>query len=512
MNRLFRLIMCISILLSLSLISCRESQVTVEPTETEQVSMLAYLQSNSLEQTNYWFTQGKAHIDNLELSTISQATKAKNIILFIGHGMGISTLTAARIKAGQETANHQGGEEYKLSFEKFPYSSLLKTSSKTHFSSDAGSSMTAMMTGVKSFQGGLAISPHGARGICTNVDAFPLLTLVDLAKQAGMGAGIVTTAEITNPTIAATYAKTPEYKWDTRVDNHCQTYVDDIATQLIQFNHAQGLDVILGGGRSKFMPNSQNGQRQDGQYLIAQWQKKYPQGSYIENKTQLFNPDLTQPILGLFADTNLNYVSQPVQTQPILSEMTEVAIEQLAKKPKGYFLVVESGRIGHAHENGNAANALTETIALADAVEKALSLVDINETLIVVTADHSYPLTIAGYPARGNPILGLVRDQEGQIKLADDQKPYTTLGYNLSPNSALSPQDNTRIDLFSANTTDSTFQQASLIPLSHNLSSAEDVALYATGPGSQWFRGVQMQSMVFHVINEAGLLEQTRME
>ena len=92
--------------------------------------------------------------------------------------------------------------------------------------------------------------------------------------------------------------------------------------------------------------------------------------------------------------------------EPSISEMTRKAIELLQKNPKGFYLMVEGGRIDHAHHAGNAYRALTDTIAMAEAVKVALEMTDDKETLVIVTADHSHTMTIAGYPSRGNPILG----------------------------------------------------------------------------------------------------------
>ena len=121
--------------------------------------------------------------------------------------------------------------------------------------------------------------------------------------------------------------------------------------------------------------------------------------------------------------------------EPSLSEMTSKSIDILSRNKKGYFLMVEAGRIDHAHHNGNAFRALTDTIELSNAVRTAVSKVDLDETLIVVTADHSHTLTIQGYPVRGNNVLGLVRevDENGNPEPGYKKDrlglPYTTLSY-----------------------------------------------------------------------------------
>ena len=98
-------------------------------------------------------------------------------------------------------------------------------------------------------------------------------------------------------------------------------------------------------------------------------------------------------------------------SNPSLSEMSLKALEILRQNQQGYFLMIEGGRIDHAYHAGNAFRALSETIALSKAVhaiQSARSEEEKEDTLILVTADHSHTFTIAGYSTRGNPILGLV--------------------------------------------------------------------------------------------------------
>src|SRR3546814_6717807 len=85
--------------------------------------------------------------------------------------------------------------------------------------------------------------------------------------------------------------------------------------------------------------------------------------------------------------------------------MTRFAIESLSRNPDGYVLLVEGARIDHANHDGNAYRALDETTSLSRAVQAAVDMTSADDTLIVVTADHSHVLNFAGYPRRGNPIL-----------------------------------------------------------------------------------------------------------
>jgi alkaline phosphatase len=204
--------------------------------------------------------------------------------------------------------------------------------------------------------------------------------------------------------------------------------------------------------------------------------------------------------------------------------MTSKAIQILKKNQKGYFLHVESGRIDHAHHASNARSALVETIEFANAVKKAYEMTDPNDTLIIVTADHSHVFTIAGYPTRGNPILGKVvgNDRAGNPKttavLASDGLPYTTLGYTNGLKPDLVNGSNThchkpcttgtRIDLTNIDTTGQGFHQQAMLPLRSETHAAEDVAIYASGPGASLFQGTVEQNVIFHVMNKAGRLSQ----
>ena len=115
--------------------------------------------------------------------------------------------------------------------------------------------------------------------------------------------------------------------------------------------------------------------------------------------------------------------------EPSLAEMTEIAINRLKQDEDGFVLMIEGGRIDHAHHDGNAARAMEDYVAFDAAIKKALEMTSREDTLIVATADHSHTLTINGYPKRGNPLLGLAVDVDGKVMLADDGKPYTTLSY-----------------------------------------------------------------------------------
>ena len=191
--------------------------------------------------------------------------------------------------------------------------------------------------------------------------------------------------------------------------------------------------------------------------------------------------------------------------------MTAAAIDRLAPDPDGYFLMIEAGRIDHGHHEGKAAYALSEAQELSRAVATALGKVDLTNTLILVTADHSHSFVIAGYPTRGNPILGLAKGNDergeptGKPILAADGQPYTTLGYMNGPGAVMEmPRP--------APSEDPQARQQALVPTGSakalgETHGGEDVPLYATGAGSEHAHGVIEQSRVYDIIMEALGLE-----
>lgn len=488
------------------------------------------------EPADTWLEQGKAELRQ-SLKLKPTARKAKNVILFVGDGMGVSTVTAARILQGQ--LRGESGEENSLSFELLPYLGLAKTYNTNQQTPDSAGTMTAMMTGVKTKAGVISVDESVQRGDCASSKGAELGTFLEEMEQAGRSTGVVTTARLTHATPAATYAHSPERNWEDVSDmpaEAVQAGCKDIARQLIEFPYGDGVDVAMGGGRRHFLPkdaaynsgdqvSSVEGDRTDGRFLPGEWMQATG-GTYVIDQAgfDAVDTESTRKLLGLFNESHMHYESDratDILGEPSLAEMTGKAIDILNNNPKGYFLMVEAGRIDHAHHAGNAHNALQDTIAFSDAVAEAMKKVDPKDTLILVTADHSHVFTIAGYPTRGNPILGKVvtNDSAGNSKgvpqLANDGLPYTTLGYTNGRGFAdlgaetdadvvygMTPM-NGRADLSGVDTTAPGFHQEALIPLGSETHAGEDVAVYAGGPFAQLIRHTAEQSYLFQVMEHA---------
>ncbi|RTG83525.1 alkaline phosphatase [Schistosoma bovis] len=275
------------------------------------------------------------------------------------------------------------------------------------------------------------------------------------ASKAGFSTGIVTTTRVTHATPAAAYANMLHRDWESvgpssKRGFHCV----DAAAQLL--TNASHVNVIMGGGAAEFYGPSDN---------------------------TTFN------MKGLFAPSHLAYQLEN-QDQPSLAEMTEAAIKVLSRNPKGFLLLVEGGRIDHGNHENRAQYALTETLELEKAVEKALSLVDQQETLLLVTADHSHAYGVVGYPTRDTSVLDVDNTAKG-----DDNKSYLISSYFNGPRGIL---DAPRSDPATEDRFASNYTAESLVRLSFSTHSAEDVPIYANGPYSELFHSSLDNTFIAH--------------
>lgn len=479
-----------------------------------------------------WFEAGKRAVQDNKFKA-PNLRLAKNVILFVGDGMGVSTVTAARILQGQ--LGNRDGEYNRLSFEEFKHLAMSVTASANQQTSDSAPTATAMVAGIKTNDGAISVDqsinrnePSAAVTAAKSVE-----TLLERAEERGMSTGIVSTARITHATPAVNYAHISNRDWEADSNLPAGATVKDIARQLLEFPYGDGLEVVLGGGRRYFMPKTMNdpeyptqiGRRNDGRDLTAEWTARYSDGAYVWNKSgfDAIDSEGTGHLLGLFERSHMRYEADralDAAGEPSLAEMMEKAIKILDNNKKGFYLMVEAGRIDHAHHAGNAYRALTDTIALSEAVAKARELTDDKDTLIIVTADHSHVFTIAGYPSRGNPILG--KAAINGVELKDTLGlPYTTVSYANGPGwtgnftrREFNPANEgtvaagyaggaLRPDLTSVDTTQPNYLQEATVPMGSETHAGEDVAIYADGPYAHLFRGTQEQHEIYHVMAEA---------
>lgn len=441
----------------------------------------------------------------------------KNVLFFLGDGMGMTTMTAARIYAV--------GEDGELTMDTLPETAFIKTYSTNSQVTDSAPSMSAYMTGVKMNNEVIAMSANtsaydvavgtdyvsGADSTCPAAgNGTPVTTLLELAKTAGLATGVVTTTRITHATPAATYAHICHRDGE-----------NTVATQMVPkgsgFNTAlgDGVDVILGGGLRHFLPKGVGSSRSDSRDLVAEM--KAVGYSFAANKTDFNALPTTGRLLGLFTSSHMSYdLDRDAGKEPSLAEMTARAIDQLKTNSKGMFLMVEGGRIDHALHETTARKALQDTLAFDTAVKTAIDKMQaidpgLKNTLIVVTADHDHTLVLNGYAARtgkttdANPgVLGLLRSYvDGVLGKDTGGNPFSIIGFGNGEN-----RQGTRTALTDAMVFDKNYHQEATIPtaLGSETHGGADVFLGAIGKGAESFAGVIDNTAVFGLIRKvAGL-------
>lgn len=461
-------------------------------------------------------------------ATHGRGRRAKNVILFVGDGMGVSTVTAARV--------YSVGVGGQLVMDKFPYTALSRTYSSDAITADSAPTMTAMVTGRNTNAGVLSLDETTEFGDFNHDgDGRRLTTLLEQAKGRGMRVGLVSTARITHATPAATFAHINDRNAENAIA--LQALPGDAT-----YNPAlrQGIDLLFGGGRQFFVPSTVRdeeggfGSRTDGRDLRSEFQARGYK--YVWN-TAGFNALHQLPALGLFERSHMEYEydrATDTGSEPSLTDMTVKALKLLSGGRRGYFLMVEGGRIDHAHHEGNALRALHDTQELDRAIGEAAKHVDLRDTLIIVTADHSHVFNIAGYPMRplaelpydvasyepgygslaGNGILDVVYDvsSSSHVEPSTDRDgvPYTALVYGNGPGYRGTPRVDPRADPFPGRggviptgpAHPAYFQEAP-VPLGSETHAGEEVAIYAVGPGADMVRGTVKNTFVYEVMARA---------
>ncbi|WP_371417311.1 alkaline phosphatase [Noviherbaspirillum sp. UKPF54] len=447
------------------------------------------------------------------------AEEPKRVIFFLGDGMGMTTMTAARIYAV--------GEDGDLTMDTLPETAFVKTFSNDAQVTDSAPSMSAYMTGVKMNNEVLSMSSDtiakdpvaDANGnklanACGSSNGQPVQTLLEIAKGKGLSTGVVTTTRVTHATPAATYA------------HICHRDLEnDIAAALVPggagFNAAlgaNGIDVVLGGGRQFFLPVSAGGKRADGRDLIAELKAKSYAYAANAGEFNAIDPAKTDRLVGLFTSSHMSYdLDRDASKEPSLAEMTTKAMDILNKNDKGYFLMVEGGRIDHALHETTAKKALQDTVAFDNAIKAALDKArasdpTLKNTLIVVTADHDHTLVLNGYAKRtgktaaGSPgVLGVLKSYvDGSVAKDLDGAPYTIIGFGNGENRTQSSRS-AMASLDDSTAGADTYHQEAVVRMAAGSEThgGTDVFLGAIGKGADSFLGTIDNTQVFTLVRNA---------
>jgi alkaline phosphatase len=442
------------------------------------------------------------------------------VIFFLGDGMGMTTMTAARI--------YSVGEDGELTMDTLPETGFVKTFSNDAQVTDSAPSMAAYMTGIKMNNEVISMSAdtqaYDATGAAyttgrntkcpTSGNGTKVPTLLELAIANNMSTGVVTTARLTHATPAATYAHICNRNGE-----------NDIASQAVpgnkNFNSAlgSGVDVMLGGDSTFWRPVGAVAAvptlgRTDGADLVKDMQTAGY--SFVSDVTGLnaFSPGTGKKLLGLFdqgvTQGHMSYeADRDPAKEPSIAQMTTKAIDVLSQNKKGYFLMVESGRIDHALHETSGKRALIDTVAFDEAIKATIAKVDLKNTLIVVTADHDHTLVLNGYAKRTGKttaseagVLGLVKD----YILGGITKDIAGLGYSIMGFGNGENRPASRAALTDVQTSDLNYHQEAAIPTSAGSEThgGADVFIGAIGSGAESISGVMDNTAVFNFL-KAGL-------
>jgi alkaline phosphatase len=267
---------------------------------------------------------------------------ARNVIVFLGDAGGLPTLNAAGILAHDKPQS--------LYIQSMPHIGLSDTSSSDRWVTDSAAGMTAIMTGHKTGNGVVSMAP--------GTDGAPYKTLLEYAEERGLATGVVTNMKIWDATPAACYAHVPSRK-----DK------DDIFAQMLAPRFGNGVDILLGKGKADALASyAARGTSAETAFAAAGYR---------------FGDDPA-----LIGTASRTVVLRDTDFAPIPA--VTATVRQLARNPKGYFLMVEWDMHTDDPQTG-----LRHVIEMDDMIRQ-ISAVAGKDTLIVFTADHSFGLRLMG--------------------------------------------------------------------------------------------------------------------
>lgn len=377
------------------------------------------------------------------------------IILFVGDGLTTGSLAPARI--------YNDGAQSRLNLERLPNLALLTTFANDYAVPDAAAAASAIATGRKVNNRTLALDAAGN----------PLANVIERAQQAGRSVGLVTNAALTDPGVAAFYARSKD-----PLDQ------EGLAAQLVDKN----IDLILGGGRAFFLPESKEGRRTDGRDLVLEFRARGY--DIVRDRRELVDvPAWRAPrVFGAFREGDLEFadVAERDGAQPSLADLVRQAISRLQYNPKGYLLVVDAGLIAKAGRGNEGERMLREIVELDRAVGAAVRYAGRNALVIVTGKQSVGGLRMNGYPFKNDRGMSV-------IGISPQSVPYLT--WSTGPGGAV-PKDPA--------TPDQPLKPAepSAVAAPAAIGVAEDVISLSSGPGSENLRGLKDTTDIFKVVGE----------
>ncbi len=454
--------------------------------------------------------------------------RAKNVILFVGDGMSVAHRTAARILSKGIKEGHYGGE---LAIDDMPHMALISTAGTDSIVTDSANSIAAYTTGHKSCNNALGVYCAKNKDTLAHPRVETLTSIVK--RKLNLAVGVVTNTEIEDATPAGMVANTRR-----RLDYG----------HIVRMFSEQQPDVIMGGGTPWFLPKGTEGSRRDDEVDYIQKFKDLGY-TFVTQDTDMkaagAKPD-TRKILGLFNNGHIDGALDRrilkkgtvtrYQDQPDLVDMVKVSLDVLSRKPEGFVLLVESGRIDKYTHSLDWERAVFDTIMLDNAVKTAKDWAAkrSNDTLIIVVPDHTHPVSIIGTFDDSRPgdrlrdKLGIYSEAGFPNYPAPDAEGYPStvdvsrriaFSYGAFPDHCatgkpfldgehkptnVSPDGKTAIanEVYCAPGT-ARVQGNLPVAARSGIHSGDDGILTAMGPGAERFRGHLANTRVFRYITEA---------
>src|SRR5215212_11094321 len=377
------------------------------------------------------------------------------IVLFIGEGLTPHRLATTRVYAG--------GADARLALDSMPHFAMLANASKDFATPDQAAAASALATGARVKNRALSI----------NADGHALVTLLELARNRGRATGLITNAQLTDPTAAAFYA-------------HSADGFDHEALAR-SLSDSAGIDLIMGGGTSHFLPITKAGQRQDGRDLLLEFRRNGYDIVKTRGELEGIPAWRRAKVFGGFAPNEMAFANQIEERsdQPSLSEMVRRAIELLQYNPAGYVLVVDAGLMRKAAQANHAERTFGETIELDRALATARRYAGPKSTILACGDVGIGGLSLNGFPFRrdsGIALLGL--NSAGQPWLTWATGPNGVATYGAAR--TVKPPE----DADEPTPTPSPEQlEPAAVSTKAALNTLDDVAAFGSGPGTEALQG-----------------------
>jgi alkaline phosphatase len=394
------------------------------------------------------------------------ARKPFGIILFVGEGLAPDRLAATRAFAG--------GADNRLSLDSMANVALLTNCSKDFAAPDQAAAATAIATGVR----------VANRAIATNPDMSAIKNLIELAREHGRATGLVTDANLTDPTSAAFYAHPRD--------------PDDIESIAAEFVNGGKIDIAMGGGAAQFLPVAKGGERQDGRDLLLDLRRNG--FDIVQTRAELEAvPAWRRPkLFGVFSKTELAFANQVEERsqQPSLSDMVRRAIQLLQYNVGGYLLVVDAGLMRKAAQENNGERTLGQTVELDRAVGIARSYGGEKATIIVCGDVAIGGLNLNGFPFRkdsGIAVLGF--NSAGQPWLTWATGPNGDKSYGAAKIPGKQDENQSKQPQTEQPEPAAFYTKSALVTV-------EDVVAFGNGPGTDALAGVVDSTKVFEILRD----------